>query len=263
MWIFIDILIALAVIFLLYLISVKPRKREFNNNLLVNYAHRGLWGKTIPENSLKAFDNAVKNGFAIELDVQLSKDNVVMVFHDYTLKRMTGAEGKLSDLTLKELKELSLLNSDEKIPTFMEVLEIVNGKVPLLVELKGENLDSSLCPKVADILKDYKGEYCVESFNPLLIKNIKKYLPDVFCGQLYTNVVKEKKKVSILNILLTLMSFNFLAKPDFIAYNKNARNSLPVKITTELFKAPKFVWTVKDEDRRFENECIIFESENF
>lgn len=263
MWFFIGVLIVFIVIFLLYLISVKPRKREFNKSLLVNYAHRGLWGESIPENSLKAFDNAVKNGLAIELDVQLSKDNVVMVFHDYTLKRMTGAEEKLNELTLKELKELSLLNSEEKIPTFIEVLEIVNGKVPLLVELKGENFDSSLCPKVAGILKDYKGEYCVESFNPLLIKNIKKYLPNVFCGQLYTNVVKEKKKVSILNILLTLMSFNFIAHPDFIAYNKKVRNSLPVKITTGLFKTPKFVWTVKDEDQRFENECIIFESEKF
>lgn len=256
-------LIIPILIILLYLFFVKPRRRVFNKNLLVNYAHRGLWGKSIPENSLKAFDNAVKNGFAIELDIQLSKDGVVMVFHDYTLKRMTGAEGKLNELTLNELKELSLFNSDEKIPTFTEVLELVNGKVPLLVELKGESFDSSLCKKAADILKGYKGEYCVESFNPLLIKNIKKYLPEVICGQLYTNVIKEKKKASILNILLTLMTFNFLAKPDFIAYDKKVRNFLPVKITTGLFKAPKFVWTVKDEDKRFENEYIIFESENF
>ena len=132
----------------------------------------------------------------------------------------------------------------------------------MLIELKGENLDSSLCPKVAEILKNYKGEYCVESFNPLLIKNIKKYLPDVICGQLYTNVIKEKK-FSLLNLVLTLMSFNFLAKPDFIAYDKKVRKSLPVKITTEIFKAPKFVWTMKDSDQRFSGENTIFESEKF
>ena len=263
MWILYTALIILAVLLILYVLSVMPRKRRIDQKLLVDYAHRGLWGKDIPENSLKAFDKAVKNGFGIELDVQLSKDNAVMVFHDYTLKRMTGAEGKISELTLNELKKLSLINSEEKIPTFKEVLELVDGKVPLLIELKGENFDSSLCPKVAEILKEYEGIYCVESFNPLLIKNIKKYLPKVTCGQLYTNVVRDKKKISILNILLTLMSFNFLARPDFIAYNKETRNSLPVKIATGLFRAPKFVWTMKDNDKRFKNECTIFESEKF
>ena len=263
MWILYTILIVFAVLILLYFLSVMPRKKYFNKNLLVNYAHRGLWGKNIPENSLNAFENAVKNGFGIEFDVQLSKDNCVMVFHDYTLKRMTGAEGNLCDFTKEELKELSLNSTEEKIPALKEVLEIVDGKVPLLIELKGENTDASLCPKVAEILKDYKGDYCVESFNPLLIKNIKKYLPDVICGQLYTNVLKEKKKFSLLNLILTLMSFNFLAKPDFIAYDKKVRKSIPVIITTEFFKAPKFVWTIKDDDKRFENECVIFESEKF
>lgn len=259
---FITLIIILIILFVLYLLSVKPRNRKISQKLLTHYAHRGLFGKNIPENSLSAFKKAVENNFGIELDVQLSKDNAVMVFHDYTLKRMTGAEGKLSDFTKDELKKLSLLETDEKIPTLEEVLKIVDGKVPLLVELKGESFDSSLCQKLAENLKEYKGEYCVESFNPLLIKNIKKYLPDVICGQLYTNVIKEKK-FSVLNLLLTMMSFNFLAKPDFIAYDKKVRKSLPVKITTELFKAPKFVWTMKDNDRRFLGENTIFESEKF
>ena len=172
MKIFIIVLI-IAVILFLYLLSIAPRKKKINKNLLTNYAHRGLWGGTIPENSLSAFENAVKNGFGIELDVQLSKDDVVMVFHDYSLKRMTGTEGDLKDFTKDQLKELSLLSTNEKIPTFEEVLQVVDGKIPLLIELKGENLDNSLCPKVARILENYKGEYCVESFNPLLIKDIK------------------------------------------------------------------------------------------
>ena len=262
MKIFIGLIIAIIILFILYLLSVKPQNKKISKTLLTHYAHRGLWGKNVPENSLSAFKKAVDNNFGIELDVQLSKDDCVMVFHDYTLKRMTGAEGKLSDFTKEELKKLSLLGTDEKIPTFEEVLQVVDGKIPLLIELKGENLDSSLCPKVAEIIKNYKGEYCVESFNPLLIKNIKKYLPDVICGQLYTNVIKEKK-FSLLNLVLTLMSFNFLAKPDFIAYDKKVRKSLPVKITTEIFKAPKFVWTMKDSDQRFFGENTIFESEKF
>lgn len=241
------IILALLVLFLaLYVfVFIRPIAKEpKNKRLLCDYAHRGLHNNEIPENSLLAFKTAVDNGYGIELDVQLSSDGVVMVFHDYSLKRMTGLEEKLSKLTLEELKFLSLANTEQKIPTLKEVLTLVDGKVPLLVELKGENLDSSLCPKVAELLKEYKGDYCIESFNPLLLKQMRKYLPNAYYGQLYTNVCRDKKKYSILNILLTGMFFNFLAKPNFIAFNKKDRNSLPVKITTKFYKAPKFVWTV-------------------
>ena len=263
----IGILIALVIIFLAYvLIFVRSKKKkDFSQKLLVDYAHRGLHGGEIPENSLLAFSKAVEEGFGIELDVQLSKDGEVMVFHDYTLIRMTGVDEKLVDKNLTELKELCLKNTQEKIPTFKEVLELVDGKVPLLIELKGESFDSSLCPKVAEVLKNYKGDYCIESFNPLLIKDIKRYLPKSFCGQLYTNVVREKKKCSVLNIILTCMAFNFLARPNFIAFNKEDRNSLPVKITTGLYKAPKFVWTVKNNNElemaHKNGEYAIFERE--
>lgn len=245
------IIIAFLVLVILWylLVFIRPIAKEpENKRLLCDYAHRGLHNNEIPENSLLAFKNAVDNGYGIELDVQLSTDGVVMVFHDYLLKRMTGLDEKLSKLTLEELKFLSLANTDQKIPTFKEVLTLVNGKVPLLVELKGENLDSSLCPKVAELLKEYKGDYCIESFNPLLLKEMRKYLPNAYYGQLYTNVCRDKKKYSILNILLTGMAFNFLAKPNFIAYNKETRNSLPVKIATKFYKAPKFVWTVKNSE---------------
>lgn len=267
MKIVIGILIAVVIFFLAYvLILVRPKKKKgIPQRLLVDYAHRGLHGGDVPENSLLAFSKAVEENFGIELDVQLSKDGEVMVFHDYTLNRMTGEDAKLSDKTLKELKELSLKDTQEKIPTLKEVLELVDGRVPLLVELKGESFDSSLCPKVKELLKDYKGEYCVESFNPLLIKNIKKYLPECFCGQLYTNVVRDKKKCSVLNVILTLMAFNFLACPHFIAFNKEDRNSLPVKITTGIYKATKFVWTVKNqkelETAHKNGEYAIFERE--
>lgn len=253
-------------IFLLYVfVFVRPRKKNYDKSLLTEYAHRGLHDKTVPENSMLAFKHAIDEGFGIELDVQLSKDGVVMVFHDYTLIRMTGSDKKLKELTLNELKELSLKDTEEKIPTFSQVLELVDGKVPLLVELKGENADLSLCPKVFEELKNYSGPYCIESFNPLLVRNIKKYLPNSFCGQLYTNVVRDKKKWSLLNVILTCMAFNFLAHPDFIAFNKDDRNSLPVKITTGFYKAPKFVWTIKNESElsvaRQENEYAIFERE--
>lgn len=239
----------LTLIYLLVLVRPRARKPE-NTALLCDYAHRGLHGDGVPENSLEAFELACKNGYGIELDVQLSKDGKVMVFHDYTLFRMTGADQKLCELDAKELCELSLAKTEQKIPTFEEVLALVDGRVPILVELKGENTTTTLCPKVAEILKNYGGSYCIESFNPLLVKDIKKYLPDAYCGLLYTNVCRDKKKKSALNIIISGMMLNFLARPDFIAYNKLDRNSFLVKLTTKFYHAPKFSWTIKGEDER-------------
>ena len=240
----------LGLLILLYLlVFLRPRGRKpKDSRLLCDYAHRGLHGNGVPENSLLAFEEAVKKGFGIELDVQLSADGVVMVFHDYTLIRMTEKEEKLKNLTAEELQALSLAGTEQTIPTFREVLELVDGKVPLLVELKGEDLNSALCPKVAELLQEYQGPYCVESFNPLLVKNIKKYLPHVYCGQLYTNVCRDKKKYSPLNLILSAMAFNFLARPDFIAYNIKDRKAFPVLVATKLYKAPRFVWTVRTEE---------------
>lgn len=242
-------LFVLCVLFYLAVL-VRPRgKNPSNISLLCDYAHRGLHGGSVPENSLAAFERACEEGFGIELDIQLSRDGEVMVFHDYSLARMTGCDKKLCDLNASELSRLSLAGTNQTIPTFSRVLELVGGRVPILVELKGENLDTSLCKKAAEILKDYGGDYCIESFNPLLVRNIKKYLPDAFCGLLYTNVCREKKSRNILNVALTWMALNFIARPNFIAYNQYDRHSLPVRITTGLYKkTPRFVWTVRTEE---------------
>ena len=248
----INIIVSLAVILtaVYFFVLVRPTKKTQPSEVLLrDYAHRGLHnGKDAPENSLAAFEAACQKGYGIELDVQLSRDGKVMVFHDYTLVRMTGCDKKLAELDAEELTALTLGESDQKIPTFAEVLSLVNGRVPLLVELKGENFDTSLCAKVAEMLRDYQGPYCVESFNPLLIGNMKKEMPEVFCGLLYTNVCREKKKNSLLNIALTAMALNVVARPDFIAFNKEDRESFPVKVTTKFYQAPKFVWTVNKQE---------------
>ena len=260
------ILLALAVLlFVLYIfVFIRPRGRApQKKSFLCDYAHRGLHNDEIPENSLAAFEAACRAGHGIELDIQLSKDGEVMVFHDYTLIRMTGQEGKVCDYTAAELKAISLKGTDQTVPTFAEVLALVNGRVPILVELKGEDLNAALCPKAAALLRKYKGDYCIESFNPLLIRSMRRELPDAWYGQLYTNVCKEKKKVTVLNVLLTLMAFNFLARPDFIAYNYVYRDTLPVRLTTKVYTAPKFIWTVRDKselNRAHDlGECPIFE----
>lgn len=259
-----SLVLLLAAVYLLILVHPKGRKPE-KNSLICDYAHRGLHGNSVPENSLAAFEAACDKGYGIELDVQLSKDGVVMVFHDYTLTRMTGLDKKLCELDAEELCKLTLAGSDQTIPTFLEVLNLVNGRVPILVELKGESLDTALCPKVAQILKDYDGDYCIESFNPLLIKEIRKYLPDAYCGLLYTNVCRDKKENTALNVIISGMMLNFLARPNFIAYNKIDRNSFLVKLTTKFYRAPRFVWTVKGEAELEQahtlGECPIFEKQ--
>ena len=260
---------AFLLLFLIYLlVFIRPSgKKPENEKLLCEYAHRGLHkgnkAGTPPENSLEAFELACQAGYGIELDVQLSRDGVVMVFHDSTLIRMTGKEGKVCDYTAEELGKITLADSNQTIPTFREVLALIDGRVPLLVELKGESFDKSLCPKVAEILKEYKGDYCLESFNPLLIGEMKKHLPESYRGLLYTNACKEKKKITVINVAVTWMLLNFIAKPNFIAYNKVYRNKLQVKLTTILFKAPRFVWTTRSEEEletaRRLGECPIFE----
>ncbi len=255
---------ALLAALLYLLVLIRPKgKAPKDKALLCAYAHRGLHGGGAPENSLAAFALAAEAGYGIELDVQLSRDGTVMVFHDYTLARMTGCDRKLVDLTAAELASLRLAGTDEAIPTLAEVLRLVDGRVPLLVELKGEDLNTALCERVAALLSDYRGAYCIESFNPLLLRGMKNYLPGAYCGLLYTNVVRDKKKASLLNCLISIMALNLLCRPHFIAYNEVDRHALPVRITTRLYHARRFVWTVRSAASlaaaRDLGECPIFE----
>ena len=257
-------MIILILLLIYVLILARPRaKQPKNEDLLCEYAHRGLHGNGVPENSMAAFQLARDNGFAIELDVHLSKDKEVVVFHDASLKRMTGHDAEIHELTCAELKELRLWDTKETIPTLREVLELIDGKVPLLIELKGESTDTSLCPEVAKLLREYSGAYCIESFNPLLLGAMRKELPEAYYGLLYTNLCREKKKFTALNIAITCMALNFIAKPNFIAFNKADRDSFPVWLTTRLFCAPKYVWTIRNDVElmvaRAHGECAIFE----
>ena len=129
-------------------------------------AHRGLFNNNsdAPENSLAAFRNALEHGFGMELDVQLTKDGKLVVFHDFDLKRMCGVHKKLTELTYAELEQYSLKNSTEKIPLFSDVLELVNGKVPLVVEIKVDFDYKATTEAAAAMLSEYKGVYCMECF---------------------------------------------------------------------------------------------------
>ena len=231
----------------LFLIAPRARKKAIGP-FLTTYAHRGAWGEGIPENSLAAFRRAAELGFAIELDVQLSSDGEVMVFHDYTLDRMCGVEGKLAYLDAAALGKLALGESDQCIPTLREVLEVVAGRVPLLIELKGESTDTSLVAPLLALLAGYKGEWCVESFNPMLLAAVKKQAPQVVRGLLVSDLIKDKKNGSrLLNFALSAMLLNFLCRPAFIAWNEKYPRSLSRFVAIRLFGAASLNYTVRDE----------------
>ncbi len=205
-------------------------------------AHRGLWGGDIIENSLPAYVNAVKCGFAIEIDLYCSSDGVLFSFHDKTLIRMTGTNGFIYEKTASELKKLRLLDSEHTIPTFDEVLNAVDGKVPLLIEIKNQP-DSAVVDKIVERLRSYKGEFAIQSFNPLYVKRVKKLAPEFIRGVLGTNE-HEKEESAFNNFIIKKMPLNFLIKPDFISYNYKG---LPLK-KSKIKNKTVLAWTVTNSE---------------
>lgn len=245
------ILITLAVIFVFYVLAIKgrssnPNTKKFNG---VRFAHRGLWKKEgAPENSLPAFKAAVEGGFGIELDVHLTKDKHLVVIHDSSLLRTVGVEGKIEEMTLDQARSYTLLGSDTKIPTLDEVLELVDGKVALLIELKCEKNARELAAACAKRLSTYCGDYCFESFDPRAVKALKKVAPQAVRGQLTQNFLRDRAGLSLaLSMLLTVQVFNFISKPDFVAVRFEDRKMLPIKIATRFWGMAGFVWTLRDQ----------------
>ena len=242
--------LVLLLIAVIYISFILPRlvDRADMSYLLVDYAHRGLHNDSLPENSIGAFKNAVEHGYGIELDIQLSKDKIPMVFHDATLKRVCGIDGKLCDYTSEELGAMKLLDIEYTIPTFAEVLETVDGRVPLLVEFKPGSTE--LCDIACPMLDEYRGSFCVESFDPFIIRKIKKMRPRYPRGQLVTNSIKTKStKNFFLNLALTGLLMHLLSRPDFVAYDIKMKGNPSVFLCKHLFRIPLFVWTVRsDED---------------
>ena len=233
----------------------------------VLYAHRGLFDNDagIPENSMKAFGRAVEAGYGIELDVQLTKDGIPVIFHDFTLERMCGISEKVVSLTYEQLNKLTLLNTDEKIPTLSGFLDMVGGAVPLIVELKIESTGVALCPAVQKLLDDYKGVYCIESFNPLALLWYRVKRNEVMRGQLSTNFRYDGNYKTPLYFILTHLLTNFITAPDFIAYNIKFKNEPSRLICRKLYKNLAAAWTVKSQQEldSLKNDFDLFIFDSF
>ena len=205
-------------------------------------AHRGFWGGAVVENSLLAYENAIKHGYPIEIDLRTSSDGEIFSFHDQTLNRMTGVDGNIYDKTASELSKLKLIGCDETIPTLKSVLDLVDGQTPLLIEFKDQP-NNSYVKKAVEMLKEYKGEFAVQSFNPLILLEIKKLAPEFIRGVLAT-ATHAKRENSVRRYVLKNMPFNFLIKPDFISYSFE---DLPLK-KSKVKNTPVITWTVTNKE---------------
>lgn len=225
-----------------------------------NFAHRGLHTKDrrVPENSLAAFKAAADAGYGIELDVRLTEDDHVAVFHDGDLTRMCGVKGRVEDLKLSELKKFRLFGTDERIPLLSEALAVVGGRVPLIVELKTCARKRELCERTLELLRCYSGPVCIESFDPTIVKFFRRKAPDILRGQLTSSARELKAEVSEPTAtILSCVMCNFMSRPNFIAHGLS-KKSLFVKIA-EALGAMKVTWTAKNAGAQAHSDAVIFE----
>lgn len=225
-----------------------------------NFAHRGLHkiDRTIPENSLLAFNEAAEGGYGIELDVRLSADGRVIVFHDENLEGLCGLNEQTKNMDWAELKKLRLLGTEEGIPLLSEALALIAGRVPVILELKHGSHDRELCERTLELVRCYNGDLCVESFSPFILRWFKKNAPDILRGQLscssecFGGSVSRIKSFFVSNLLT-----NFLSRPHFIAHGI-CRKSFLVKLC-ESMGAMKVAWTSRDWTNEDDNDAVIFE----
>lgn len=260
----------LLFLFVLYLLAVCCRRGQPKLQQLRDwaYAHRGLHGNGLPENSMAAFRAALDAGYGVELDVHLLADGNLAVIHDSLLNRTTGQAGRIEDLRTEDLKNYSLEGTQETIPEFSQVLDLFGGKAPLIIELKAEGGNyAQLAETTCRMLDGYDGLYCMESFDPRCIQWLRKNRPDIIRGQLAMNFYRVKNDLpDWQKFALTHLLMNFLTQPDFVAYCFEQRNQSPsVALCCKLWKAQGVAWTIRspEEFQRAKAEGWISIFENF
>jgi len=235
---------------------------QIENSFLVTtpIAHRGLHNNEFPENSIGAFENAIKHNYPFECDVQMLDDGTVVVFHDETLARMCGVDGYLKRFKKTDLKNFKLNKTNYSIPTLSEVLKLNNGQVPMIIEIKNFNLKTgNLEEKVYELIKKYKGEVVIQSFNPFSVNWFKNHAPEIIRGQL-SSFFKGEKLAFYKKMALKRMIFNKTVVPHFIAYDIN---NLPNRYIKKYADLPLLAFVVDSEEKYFKAKkyCknVIFE----
>ncbi len=222
------------------------------------YAHRGLFdNKNIVENTISAFKKALLNNLNIELDIRVTKDKKIVVFHDANIKRLTGIDRLVKDMRYEELNDISLLNTTDKIPIFEDVLHLVRGRVTLLIELK-ENFSSNTLKELNKLLLDYNGKVLLQSFNPIIARKIsytslKRYKMGILLTDEYNGFKKALYDTFIYKYLIKQKYINFISSP----------KELVLKVK-EISKKDLFVWTIKTKEdfikyKKYSNNLICEE----
>lgn len=263
------IICILVVLVAFYLFMVMPRMTKRRNMQKYSgreWAHRGLHciEKGIPENSMAAFRMAVKGGYGIELDVHLTKDGQLVVFHDDTLDRVCRKKGTVEKMTYQELSSCYLSGTSERIPLFSEVLDYINGRVPLLIEVKLPGRNTDICVHLANMLDMYQGDYLIQSFNTLVLRWLKKNRKEFLRGQLSSNLTKSDKTPHYFFRLCTqYLLCNSLGRPDFISYKLADSSNFSFRLLHHLLKTPSAVWTIRSqkalEEAKVKYDMCIFE----
>ena len=203
-------------------------------------SHRGIHNnQTIYENTLEAFQLAKKKRYIIELDIRITKDNQIIVFHDENTKRITKEDRIVEKSTYQELNQQNIIH----IPTLEEVLNLINGKVPLLIEIKQFQKVGKLEQQLMMILNNYSGDYAIQSFNPKTLLWFKRHYPSILRGQL-SSQYKNKKISKVKKMVLKKMLFNSLTRPDFISYKYNELSLGKIKKYQQK-KILVLGWTIK------------------
>ena len=255
-----------VIVVILFFITVLPgncpettRNKFFGRN----YAHRGLHTKdqSVPENSMAAFAAATEAGYGIELDIRLSKDDQVVVFHDDTLTRACAVDKRVDELTFEELKELKLFGTEESIPLLSEVLALVGKKVPLIIELKPGLSNETLCKYAYELIKQHPGDACIESFHPGIVGWFRSYAKEIFRGQLSAGAKSFVSLPKSQSFMLSNLLTNYNTRPHFIAFRAGEETAM-AKFIYKL-GAVSVAWTIDDtmDYAAFEgsHDAIIFQ----
>jgi len=214
-------------------------------------AHRGLHGPGVPENSCAAFEAAIAHGMALECDVQLTADNEAVVFHDFTLERLTGHPGAVIDHTAAELGAIRLTDSAERIPSLSAMLSLVAGRTPILIEVKSRRHwpVARLCAAVERALRTYPGgaypgHIGVMSFDPRVGQWFRAHAPQRVRGLIYS----EYEKPGLAGAIERQVAV-WRARPDFLACDVRA---LPARFTARQRARglPVTTWTVRTPELR-------------
>lgn len=249
LYVVIFVIVSLTVIG--YLAALRPNTER--RDALVPFcrtyiAHRGLYNTAdIPENSISAFADAVGAGYGIELDVQLTADHQLVVFHDRTLRRMCGDDRTVQSLAYEELRTLSLLDTGERIPLLSEVLALVHGAVPLIVEIKPRGnwrLASALTDQQ---LRCYEGNVGIQAFHPLVLRWFRTHSPRIPRGLLSPSPSRVCRTLPG-SLLFTNLLCNFLAAPDFISYDHKRRKDVAFRLCRRLYDPVNAAWTLRSQE---------------